>query len=858
MPFAKSEAIKSALITLETQIVAASQRGATALSVYLENFCANLLAVYYGYNFCNLNYQTKNVRGIDLYNREHNHAIQITSERNNTDKVIHSIADIEKYSILSVFFFDHNNTNRICKHLSEKGYQQSNLQVISLANIFDDIEQHAEKIELYHSLCQLWITDDIVVRDDLVAIINQETSKKITANIMSKKYIPEIYIPETNLKKSCRLFACPKLAEALLFFTAPMFYQGSKYDNLQNVLAVTDKGREIDFESDCSISDLVDIETPSPAQVELLLTKLKSYEEYANISHGTGKYIAKNGIEISHDEKHSKLESSVKFEISSLLKDFETAQKRYYFIVKDAGQGKTTFLCDFCDTVLFKRNVPVIFINVNQITGSLLSYFQGIVSDLIKKDYLYSIELIKQYLSTINRNLIVVIDGLNESTKGIAFKNEVLEFIRHIDNLDFVKMVATTRHVAYEVYYKSFEDESFGTKIAIDIERVYGMGERKSDSFKRKILKKYREHFRVSCYISKTAQKKLSNDTLLLRIFCEVFEGNSTAVVNDIFLYKLFQEYIEKRSLQLLSLGKIKRRDDFMLLLEKIAKQMLDTDNLDNFSATNFAADEKDLLDTIVEEDILIKTIETKDNLLFAYSSYSFTYDEFRDFLLAMILLSDTDANFAKKAQKLSTNYSRYDGLFKYLFLFCKNTGSSKLSILERTENYGKIYSNNIFSVDDSALSDDDVRIITRDLETDDEWLYYEICKRLNLREYKNLSIENIVQHYIQHYLQFPIKWINMFVKKDIYSYSNELRGVLISILNEKLDSTYPDEIKGILLLLSTFLYTPCENEEIYLRWLKNKYPDMLTNVFACIKSEYPLLRKGCERVECEVNEICE
>ena len=75
MPFIKSEATKAALITLETQIQAASQRGATALSVYLENYCAKLLEIYYGYGFCNLNYEKKNVKGIDLYNTEYNHSI---------------------------------------------------------------------------------------------------------------------------------------------------------------------------------------------------------------------------------------------------------------------------------------------------------------------------------------------------------------------------------------------------------------------------------------------------------------------------------------------------------------------------------------------------------------------------------------------------------------------------------------------------------------------------------------------------------------------------------------------------------------------------------------------------------------
>ena len=83
VPFIKSEATKVTLQALENQVQVASQRGATSLSVYLENFCAKLLGIYYGYGFINLNYKKKNIKGIDLYNSEKNHAVQITSERNN-------------------------------------------------------------------------------------------------------------------------------------------------------------------------------------------------------------------------------------------------------------------------------------------------------------------------------------------------------------------------------------------------------------------------------------------------------------------------------------------------------------------------------------------------------------------------------------------------------------------------------------------------------------------------------------------------------------------------------------------------------------------------------------------------------
>ena len=104
MPYIKSETTKAALLNLETQIQAMSQRGATSLSVYLENFCAKLLEIYYGYGFCNLNYEKKNVKGIDLYNTEYNHAIQITSERNNAQKVVNSTQGTNKY-----------NTGGICR-----------------------------------------------------------------------------------------------------------------------------------------------------------------------------------------------------------------------------------------------------------------------------------------------------------------------------------------------------------------------------------------------------------------------------------------------------------------------------------------------------------------------------------------------------------------------------------------------------------------------------------------------------------------------------------------------------------------------------------------------------------------------
>ena len=64
--------------------------------------------------------------------------------------------------------------------------------------------------------------------------------------------------------------------------------------------------------------------------------------------------------------------------------------------------------------------------------------------------------------------------------------------------------------------------------------------------------------------------------------------------------------------------------------------------------------------------------------------------------------------------------------------------------------------------------------------------------------------------------------------------------------------------MEGILLLLSTFKYMPYKNEKIYIKWLNSTYPDMVSSALSEIRSEWPLLCEGVERLEYEVNEECE
>ena len=188
------------LINVEKYVEMLTSRGITSLSTYLENFTAQLLEIYYDCKFVNLNYKQLNTAGIDLINDNQDHGVQVTMEKNNADKVINSLNKSNTHQ-LTIFFFDHNKTTTITKHVIEKGYSLDNVAVLSLSNIFEDAECNPVKAKLYNDLCRIWVDGKSDFDIDIVKIANTEMLKKVEANRLSKKYIPEIYIPETALRK---------------------------------------------------------------------------------------------------------------------------------------------------------------------------------------------------------------------------------------------------------------------------------------------------------------------------------------------------------------------------------------------------------------------------------------------------------------------------------------------------------------------------------------------------------------------------------------------------------------------------------------------------------------------------------
>jgi len=830
------------LLNLELYIRSLSQRGPTFMSVYLENFAAKIMGIFYNYEFINMNYRHKNFARIDLYNEEYNHAVQFTTERNNSEKVIKSIENSSRFHKITVFFFNSKKTETIIKHVKEKGLWKDNVEVISLYDILSLIEQEPDKARELSDICDLWIKDLDKINLDIIEILNTEMLKLIQANKNSKKYIPEIYIPEVKLKKLCRFFVDKEYADNKLLFNINHYFSSDYIDKISQLEVVFKDGKRISYLNDCDIRSELEARIISPSLIDVVVRKLNNFVKLSSGFGYGGNSVYLEGREVPYYEVHAKYQNSLGFTVDNDLFNHSLSDKKYFFIVKDAGQGKTNFLCDFCENVLAKRRIPTIYINVNQLTGTLWNKIKDHLSFSLNTDFHNAFTLLKEYCEVTAKKLIIVIDGLNEKNNLPVFRNEVLELYRNIEEFNFVKIIATSRNLAYDSFFKDFKDESFGSLIFENIESYEHIYGRKDDEFRNKVFEKYKAYFNFTCYISKSAKNRLTNDLLLLRLFSEVYENNSDSIVNDIYLFELFNDYIKKRSKELLLRGKIKRTDDLNDVLKKIASVLIETREVNAFSYSGFTSEEKDLIDTIVEEDILIKTNESKNDFgVFNNSTFCFTYDEYRDYLISLVLLKYTEDEFKKMLEYMDQNSERFDGVLKYLFIVCKTYQNSKMSFIESTINYNKIYSNNIFSVKDEALNEEDIALINHSMHDPKmKWIFSYICRRLDTQSYKKLSILNVVACYLEgHYNSY--QWKDLFIEKDFYT--GKLSGLLIDLIKEKKNDTTPNEVYGMILFLCTFGYFVTWEISEYIEWLYQSYPDAFENSIDRIVAEYPLFR---------------
>lgn len=535
-------------------------------------------------------------------------------------------------------------------------------------------------------------------KGDLDAFL-QFSILKIEVEKNTKKYIPSIFTEPTKTKETTRIFAHP------VFF-------GRK---------IEDKIREVNF--DYLNNHLEKVGLPA-FQSEILpvsdadfpgtLKEVYSHlqERRRRIAHEASRV---NPLSFQPKGTHGRYEvapektamysmlkfpiegcaSSIEWKYDEALQLIGTAEAKCLLITSAAGQGKTNFICDLMENQFGKFGIPSVFIPARELNK--YAHPNRILSFLNQNRYLPVrdsiqgvLEVFDQVASGIQMPFMIAIDGINEVKDLDGFRDELSDLLSAVAQYDFVKIIITCRTEFFDSKFSQLMNEPFSGSII----RIKDLKAEMSDESLKRMLASYLAHFKVDADLSASAAAFLKSDLLMMRIFCDLHEGESLGHVADTYKIKLYESYLYRKTERLPK----PLRAEFLPSLYAIVDQMLREDRFHSVSVAGYSKDQLEVIDLLIAEDIILrrepaeKTLETMFD-----ETVSFTYDELRDFVIAFYLVNRIGkadfSEFSGVVDRLRT-LQVYEGVFKYAYLMARQKGEKQvLEFLEAAEDFDIHYS---------------------------------------------------------------------------------------------------------------------------------------------------------------------
>ena len=585
-----------------------------------------------------------------------------------------------------------------------------------------------------------------------------DTRRIIETNKASRKYIPEIFVEDSMVKEKVRYFAYPS------FFFRKMIEDLSSVDfSYLNKFLKENGKEEIDFScfKNCIQSYHDDLKMLASELIKFLNNILSLLEDSSNHYEKEKWY-----------DMHALCNNTQQFLIKDAISLVRMLSYNYIILTAKAGQGKTNFVCDFTQNFLLRREFPVLYVNARSLSGNIIQWFQNKLS-ISGTDFTYSDKAITKSFESDGKALVLVIDGLNENQDN-GFAKNLKDFLQWCENHKYIKILMTSRT---ELFTERFQ-EVFNDGLANGIYSVVELEINKRNKFFSRILEGYFKYFEINpTFISEEKISQMKNDVLLIRFFCEAYQGHSIAIP-DIYKYRLFSKYLEKKKLEITNMHKLLGRDRFILcdlddLLNKCCRYMIDHDNFFYIPIREFKKDERNLIDELIDSDVIFTDEFEKDKVPDQKSVYiSFTYDEFRDFCIAMYLIE-------LPTKKIETNWRKlfhgkkisiiYEGVSKYLFYLSRSNHVDLSLFLTSLNDYDKIYWDAIWGLEEDLLTEDD-----------DKNCYDVLEKKCG---YNRFVAKNLLNRRNEKCVHMNISILFSFLKKHMNS-AAEYRSILCSLFD--------------------------------------------------------------------------
>lgn len=577
--------------------------------------------------------------------------------------------------------------------------------IIDVADLLSKIRllETSDLERIYAYLTSGWAERDRLVRfyDQLEKFMEFSTNK-IELEKRSRKYIPSIFIETHSIKDEVRLFANP------LFFYRKIQDHIDKldYGHLNSVMRI---GREPEFYIDLD-RDLL-VATPSTFKEldgwvvrvkEAVAHELKKVRPLSwRRDEGESPYQAVHGDTAEWMIARFPAESSASG-LTSRLHDalglIDLIQKKIFLVTSMAGQGKTNFVCDLVENQFRAFAIPCLFVPARELNSYAPSkrIFEYISNNRYSPDVTKIHEYLKLFNNValeMNKPFIIVIDGINEVTDLNAFGQELNIFCNAVCQYDMVKIIITCRSEFFDQKYASMLEEPF----ASHIHRIGDLRSEMTERSRSRLLKSYFEHFNIKGTFSRIAEDFLKSDLLLLRIFCERYEGCDVGYMADIYKGDLFEQYLLKKIKSFPQHLQAKA----LPTLYRIVTAMIAVNDFSKLSVGNFVAEEQEAVRRFVDDDVILRQeIGTEGLSTLGSLAISFTYDELRDFVIAYKLVvgdASGDAESLKAALATLPGRPICEGVCRYAYLLARNANdAAAIAVCEDAPDFVEHFSLNV------------------------------------------------------------------------------------------------------------------------------------------------------------------
>jgi hypothetical protein len=350
--------------------------------------------------------------------------------------------------------------------------------------------------------------------------------------------------------------------------------------------------------------------------------------------------------------------------------------------------------------------------------------------------------------------LIIIIDGINEHPNVSQFTFQLETLIEEFTRSPYVKFILTCRSEYFEKRFSRLKTASFAEKTVY----IQDLTNKIPYIHKKYMIHSYFKRYKIGCRITNNIRDIFVENPLILRLFCDVYGnpyGNKVAYldpIHDIRLYDLFSKYNDK----IIDIFESQHpesgfRKKYIRLLQELADYMLTQATFSNIPISSISDNLDDIITILVHEGVILKKdLPEKTSLLDIPEVLNFTYDEFRDFILANFLVQIIAPTNFDRFKELYNKYTSpesqvAEGIEKYIFNIVRNERSVRIEeFLKSKNNYDNLFLMNIFSLNDSLIVEDDLKRIKTLFQYNSKNvndIYMGLVYRRNKTDYPNLNI---------------------------------------------------------------------------------------------------------------------